>query len=141
MTIDVPSIIVQWQAPLWAETHVIDEQAVIHSRSVGTFKRHPLDDECEVRLVQRDEFDEVGDVGSITRQPAYFVVDGDMVTVSEAPALARLLLAGAAIIQDGGACRPPARGHLDLPHRVFIPVRRWGAATLAFLPILVRRRR
>jgi hypothetical protein len=142
MTVDAATVIAQWPAPAWADAHVIDEQAVIHSRSVGTFRRHRLDEEREVRLVQRDEFDEIGDIGSITRQPAYFVLDGDLIAVTDAPVLARLLLAGMAIIEDRDeACGPARAGHVGLPIRVLIPIRQWVESILAFLMMLGRQHR
>ena len=109
MSLETASVVAAWEAPSWAESHVIDEQAVVHSRAVGAFRRVGLgaavDNEREVLVVQRDEFDEIDDVGSITRNPAYLLFDGNMIAVKEASELARLLLAGVAMVEGSQACR------------------------------------
>ena len=102
MTLDTASVIASWEAPSWAESHQIDEQAVIHVRKVGVFRLAAFtseDSEREVLLVQRDEMDEIRDVGSITRSRAYLLVDGASIAVEQARELARLLLDGADILQ------------------------------------------
>jgi len=110
MTLDTASVIASWEAPSWAESHHVDEQAVIHVRKVGVFRLAAFtskDSEREVLLVQRDEMDEVGDVGSITRSRAYLLLDGESIAVEQARELARLLLDGAAILQGA---RAPQQG-------------------------------
>jgi hypothetical protein len=92
-------VIATWNAPLWAQTHARDDEAVIYSRKIGAVSE--VDgEEISVEVVQRDELS-VADLSVITRTPAFVRVAWIRVGLSEAHELGRLLISAGAVIEGG----------------------------------------
>lgn len=80
-----------WIAPPWAETCTTDEDAVIYSLVLGRI-RDLNGRDVSVELVQRDELTTTKDVVSISRQPAYLRVAGELITAEGAVRFAEMLM-------------------------------------------------
>jgi hypothetical protein len=79
-----------WSAPSWAETSERDDEALIHSRSIGVL--HDLDgDALSVDVVQRDEMIFAPGYASVERTPAYVRVAGQRMDGRQAALLSQLL--------------------------------------------------
>jgi hypothetical protein len=80
-----------WNVPPWAEVSDSDEEAVVHSRRVGTLL--DLDGrELAVDLVQRDELLLTAAGPTIVREPAWVRVAGVRIGQDQTVQFARMLL-------------------------------------------------
>jgi hypothetical protein len=84
-------IVASWAPPAWAQTSDRDDEALIHTRYIGTLpdlEGGPL----SVELVQRDEMLFAPDTAAVTRTAPFVRVAGQRVTCEQAAQLAHLLV-------------------------------------------------
>jgi hypothetical protein len=87
-----------YDAPPWAESSEPDDQAVIHSRRVGSLV--DLDGgELAVDVVRRDDLSLIDGVVAVLREPAWVRVAGVRIALDQAVPLARMLESAKALTE------------------------------------------
>ena len=99
MTEASTAIVASWAPPPWAQTTDRDDEALIHTRFIGTLP--DLEgDTLSVELVQRDEMLFAPDKTAVTRTPPFVRVAGQRVACEQAALLAHLLVAADHLASD-----------------------------------------
>jgi hypothetical protein len=98
MAQDEAILAASWDAPPWAQSSEVDEQAVIHSRPVGSLA--DLDgQQLRVDVVQRDDLCLMPGGATVVREPVWLRVAEARLSLDQALRLAKLLL-GARRVAD-----------------------------------------
>lgn len=91
MAQDQATLAASWTAPTWAETSDTDEQAVVHSRHVGSLA--DLDgQQLRIDLVQRDDLCLTPGGATVVREPVWLRVAEARLSPDQARRMVKLLL-------------------------------------------------
>jgi hypothetical protein len=91
MATDEATVTASWEAPSWAESSDTDEQAVVHTRHVGSLT--DLDgQQLRVDVVQRDDLCLLPGGAMVVREPVWLRVAESRLSLDQALRLARLVL-------------------------------------------------
>jgi hypothetical protein len=83
--------VVNWNAPTWVTSELVDFGCIEHRVSLGEVVPDAADDRFVVEVIQRDELDITTDPISITRMTPHVSVAGIWLRADQARELARVL--------------------------------------------------
>jgi hypothetical protein len=93
--------VVNWNAPTWATSELVDFGCIEYRVSLGEVVPDAAEDRFVIEVIQRDELDITTDPISITRMTPQVSVAGVWLGADQARELARVLSSAADVV-DGG---------------------------------------